>query len=130
MRGVLHRLARALVDTDEHDAAVLAFCGLPPDAEPSWSEEAPWTEVESALISRWRQDISNRLLKLLNRDGTAGAKILDEVCRRPVRIVADPGWFEIWFSLDDVRTDFRRVGLDLDPGYLPWLGVVVKLFYG
>ena len=32
-------------------------------------------------------------------------------------------------SLDDVSTDVRRVGLDRDPGYVPWLGVVVKFVY-
>jgi hypothetical protein len=43
--------------------------------------------------------------------------------------VAHPGWLEIHFSLDDVATDLRRAGLDLDPGFLPWLGVVVRFVY-
>ena len=129
MRGVLQRLACALIDVDGNDAAVLAFCGLPPDADPSWSDETPWTEMETALISAWRRHIADTLRELLNRGAASGEKILHEVCRRRARIVTDPGWFEIWFSLDDVRTDFRRVGLDLDPGYLPWLGVVMKFFY-
>ena len=129
MRGVLHRLALALVSTDGRDPAVLAFCGLPPDAQTSWRDEPPWTALETALIARWRKGIADHLLDLLGRRGGSRGRILDEVCRRPARLVADPGWFEVWFALDDVRTDFRRIGLDLDPGYLPWLGVVIKFFY-
>jgi hypothetical protein len=32
-------------------------------------------------------------------------------------------------SLDDVSTDVRRAALDLDPGWIPWLGVVVRFAY-
>jgi hypothetical protein len=28
-----------------------------------------------------------------------------------------------------VSTDIRRAALDLDPGFLPWLGVVIKFTY-
>ena len=44
-------------------------------------------------------------------------------------IVADPGWLEAHFPLSTVSIDLRRAGLDLDPGYLPWLGVVVRFVY-
>jgi hypothetical protein len=32
--------------------------------------------------------------------------------------------------LDSVDLDIRRAGLDLDPGWVPWLGVVVRYRYG
>jgi hypothetical protein len=44
-------------------------------------------------------------------------------------VVADPGWIEIRLDLREVATDVRRVGLDLDPGWLPWLGVVMRFAY-
>jgi hypothetical protein len=31
--------------------------------------------------------------------------------------------------VDQVSTVVRRAGLDLDPGYRPWLGVVVRFRY-
>ena len=65
----------------------------------------------------------------LQRDGGSDARLLDEVCRRRARIVADPGWIEVIYSLNDVSTEYRRAALDLDPGYLPWLGIVVTFTY-
>ena len=32
-------------------------------------------------------------------------------------------------ALSDVSTELRRAGLDLDPGYLPFLGTVVRFVY-
>jgi hypothetical protein len=43
--------------------------------------------------------------------------------------VTEPGWIELRFSLDEVSTEIRRAGLDLDPGYVPWLGVVMRFIY-
>ena len=57
------------------------------------------------------------------------ASLLEFVCRRRAEVVADPGWFEVRLSLDEVTTEIRRAGLDLDPGYLRWLGAVVKFVY-
>ena len=51
------------------------------------------------------------------------------VTARPAVIVADPGWIEAHYSLDSVDTGLRRAALDLDPGYVPWLGVVVRFVY-
>jgi len=41
----------------------------------------------------------------------------------------EPGWIELVLPLDSVDTSVRRLGLDLDPGWLPWLGRVVKIRY-
>jgi hypothetical protein len=45
-------------------------------------------------------------------------------------IVADPGWLEVRLNVDDVDLMVRRAGLDLDPGWLDWLGTVVVFRYG
>jgi hypothetical protein len=52
-----------------------------------------------------------------------------KVCRRQAVITADPGWIDIHLRLDEVDVNVRRAGLDLDPGYLPWLGCVVRFCY-
>jgi hypothetical protein len=57
------------------------------------------------------------------------AELLDLVCRRQARLLADPGWIEIHFSMGDVDTTVRRARLDLDPGFVPWLGVVLRFVY-
>ena len=44
-------------------------------------------------------------------------------------IVQDPGWIEFRLRLADVDLDVRRAGLDLDPGFVPWLGAVVVIRY-
>ncbi|MFC4072283.1 hypothetical protein, partial [Actinoplanes subglobosus] len=49
--------------------------------------------------------------------------------RRTASIDARPGWIEITFSLDDVDTRIRAAGLDLDPGFVWWLGAVVRFRY-
>jgi hypothetical protein len=51
------------------------------------------------------------------------------VCRRPGRLHLEPGWVELTLPLDSVDTRIRRLGLDLDPGWLAWLGCVVRIRY-
>ena len=53
-----------------------------------------------------------------------------QVRRRVAEIVVDPGWIEVRLQLEEVDVDLRRAGLDLDPGWLPWLGAVVRFVYG
>ena len=54
---------------------------------------------------------------------------LDAVCQRSGRLRFEPGWVELHLPLDGVHTAIRRLGLDLDPGWLPWLGCVVRICY-
>lgn len=42
----------------------------------------------------------------------------------------DASHVEVFYPLDAVRLDVRRAGLDIDPGWLPWLGKVVRFHYG
>jgi hypothetical protein len=58
----------------------------------------------------------------------AGIGLAPLLARR-AELRIDPGWIEARFDLDDVSIDVRRAGLDLDPGYLPWLGAVVRFTY-
>jgi hypothetical protein len=51
------------------------------------------------------------------------------VTARHAEIVVDPAWIEVRFAVADVSTEVRRAGLDLDPGWLPWLGLVVRFTY-
>jgi hypothetical protein len=51
-------------------------------------------------------------------------------------IVARPGVFtvnrtdlDVSLALDDADVRIRTMGLDLDPGWLPWFGRVVRFHY-
>jgi hypothetical protein len=129
LRWVLHRLALALAAVAPDDAAALTFAGLAPDAEPPSREEKEASEVELAAVDVLRARVVAALRQLLARPEDPEALLLGLVCRRRAEIVADPGWVEIRLSLDEASTEIRRAGLDLDPGWLPWLGVVMRFTY-
>lgn len=44
-------------------------------------------------------------------------------------IEIDVSHIDVYFDPGAVRLDIRRAGLDIDPGWLPWLGKVVKFHY-
>jgi hypothetical protein len=118
----------ALTGADADDPAVLAFAGLPPDAVPPSAQEAPATAGEREATAETGAAIAAAIRALLGRD-EPDAALLAFVCRRPAEIVAEPGWIEVRFPLDQVSIDLRRAGLDRDPGWVPWLGVVVRFVY-
>lgn len=124
----LHQLALALAPIEADDPAALAFAGLLPDAKPPDAEQSAPGEIEAGAVQNFAGRIIGRLRALLDWDADDAA-LIAFVCRRHAEIVADPGWIEVRFPLDDVTTELRRAGLDLDPGYLPWLGAVVRFVY-
>lgn len=126
---VTHQLALALLTIEPNDPAAMAFAGLPPDARPPSEEQEAPTEIESRATDAFAARIVERLGVLLDLEDASQTGLLEFVCCRRAEIVADPGWIEVRFSIDDVATEIRRAGLDLDPGYLPWLGVVVRFVY-
>lgn len=125
----LHLLALTLVDAGPGDPAALAFAGLPPDADPPSLVEAPPSDHELHAIHSCAAAILAEVQRRLEHLDLSPELLLRFVTRRAAWIAADPGWIEAHFSLDDVSTDLRRAALDLDPGYLPWLGAVVRFVY-
>jgi hypothetical protein len=140
-RLIWHQLALALTGVGERDAAALAFAGLRPDAEPPSLDEPPLDADEQAFVSALADQIVRAAAeRIANASPTArrreaapgrlpAAAIVQSLCRRRGQIVADPGWFDVHLQLDDVSTELRRAGLDLDPGFVPWLGVTVRFIY-
>jgi hypothetical protein len=128
LRWTLHRLALvALPSLDEADPAALAFAGLgPDDSPPSDHDEVP-TEQELTSLTGTTETIAAELAELLERDPTDD--LIAGVCARRAEIVAEPGWIEARLDTRELDVDVRRAGLDLDPGWLPWLGVVVRFVY-
>ena len=128
-RWVLNQFARELVNTDERDPAVMAFCGIAPDDPFPWSDEMKPAESESTVMQDWRSRIAALLKERLDIEESSDERVIDIVCRRRAQILVEPGWLEIVFSIEDISTQIRRATLDLDPGYIPWLGVVLRFRY-
>ena len=125
-RWILHRLALALVPAEPGDAAVLAFAGLGPhEMPPASEEEMPAADERAALLRHARLCIEHTCARFEDPAGDC----FYNVCARHGEIVAEPGWIEIRFPLSTIATDIRRAGLDLDPDYVDWLGLVMKFTY-
>jgi hypothetical protein len=102
------------------DALVRALCG---PVETREQREPPDGLVTETLASL------DALLEL--RLGPSGQEEpwLKIVCRRAALLSVELGWIEASFALDSVDLRLRRGALDLDPGWIPWLGSVVKYCY-
>jgi hypothetical protein len=127
----MRQVALALVAAEENDPAALAFAGLLPDTELPLDREPPG-ETETGAIDSMAARIVEHLGASIDQRGEwrgDRAGLIEFVCHRSAEIVADPGWIDVRFSLDEVATEIRRAGLDLDPGYVSWLGVVVRFIY-
>lgn len=115
---LLRELASALGVPDD-DAVRAAFCGgLVPTAE------APPALVAQAQSSvrQWRDWLDEAAPDLPEPR-------LAAVCQRSGRLRVEPGWIELHLPLSAIDTAIRRLGLDLDPGWLPTLGCVVRFVY-
>jgi hypothetical protein len=126
----LYRIAVLLMPHVDNDAAALAFAGLPPLTPSPVAKESPSTSDEDAALC----DARDMMVSALRARMDAAAEetdpeLLHRVIGRRAEIVADPGWIELRLAVADVSTDVRRAGLDLDPGWLPWLGIVVWFVY-
>jgi hypothetical protein len=118
LRLMLLALARALGVPDD-DAALAAFCG---GSVPQTEPPDEFAERAAALAAQWSAWLDEAAPDLAEPR-------LAAVCRRDGRLRLEPGWIEVHLPLASIETGIRRLGLDLDPGWLPWLGCVVRICY-
>ena len=125
---LLARVALWLVTAADDDPAVLAFAGLDPRrVRRGWSRAALPAGAQRRIDGHaraWAQAVAARL----HRDEDP-AIVVAGVTDRSGRIEREPGWVDVHLALADVDVDVRRAGLDLDPGWVPWLGCVVRFRY-
>jgi len=102
-------LKTALLHTriDEADPLAIVLSDLPATTHPV----GPW------LIR------ANRLALLLT-----GAN-LRKIIRRPALATISPTQIDLFFRASEADLRFRRCGLDLDPGWLPWLQRTVRYHF-
>lgn len=127
-RSLLWQLATSGLGVPASDAAVRAFCG-------GWQPHARQLNVQGqislpAALTTLMGHLLERLHTLISeRLAHAPDITLTSICRRDALIRFEPGWIEVHFSVDQADTRLRRVGLDLDPGWMPWLGCVMRFVY-
>ena len=118
LRFLLYAVARAL-GVPDGDSALVAFCG---GSLPRGEVPPHITTYADVLVARWRAWLADVAPDLPEPR-------LTTVCRRSGRLRVEPGWVELHLPMTAVATAIRRIGLDLDPGWLPWLGCVVRICY-
>jgi hypothetical protein len=125
---VLRRAAEAL-GVPAGDPAVAVFAGADPARPEPWDPALP---AEAAAVAELAERWAAATLAVLDPDGRDpdGPDLLTALLHRPGVLRWLPGWAELEMPLDTVDLDVRRAGLDLDPGWVPWLGVVVRYRYG
>ena len=126
---VLHSIAGSLVPAARDDPALLAFAGLLPADEPPSLAWRPAGQPELDSIARhahrWLTVTALRLLA----NGDATAQTAERLLHRSGIIFAERGWIDVQMPLNTVDIDIRRAGLDIDPGWIGWLGSVVRFCY-
>ena len=131
LRWVLYTIGGLLVPAADDDPARLVLAGLPPDpadipfGPPPTEQE---TDAMARLAAAWAGSIADRLAAAGEPAPEPEAAVI-RVTRRPGTVTGSPGWLEVRLPLATVDLTIRRAGLDIDPGWLPWLGAVVRYVY-
>jgi hypothetical protein len=100
------------------------------DGARSLASESVVTALELDALLQFATDI---VAWLRDRGGAlpdeTDVAMLRRIVQRSAEIVADAAWVEARFSVNDTSTDIRRAGLDLDVGWLPSIGMMVRFVY-
>jgi hypothetical protein len=140
---VLQGIALSLLPTACTDPALAAFAGADPEARAPWQRGPGATPAEQDRITEladgWAAMTATALggydvpprAAVASDDGSDRdpRDVVTAIARRAGRIHYAPGWTEAHLAADEVDVRVRRAGLDLDPGWVPWLGTVVRFVY-
>jgi hypothetical protein len=94
-------------------------------AEVRGAARIPWVlgPLRGRVVGAWEVAV-RRWIRRYARIGLA------DLVLRPAGLAATLTHLDVWLDLDGADARVRRAGLDLDPGWLPWLGKVVGFHYG
>ncbi|MDL0433537.1 hypothetical protein QPM17_20540 [Marinobacter sp. TBZ242] len=112
----LYRLAREL-DLDPDDALcdfLAQRLGLESVAELESLPQLPERQTLVSLAAQWFSHAELWTPTLI---------------RVPAELVHTPGHLDMYMDNSQVRLELRLAGLDLNPGWLPWLGTVVTFHF-
>jgi hypothetical protein len=124
---LLARIAVTLVPVAQDDPVVFAFAGADPQrTRCTW--ERPLAEALANRLQAHADAWATAVACRLGRDDDVASCLVETACR-PGRIEREQGWMEVHLDLASVDIAIRRSGLDIDPGWVPWLGSVVRFRY-
>lgn len=110
-RRLLRYLALRL-GADERDPVMRAIASGEEDDHVAWRKElVQWT----VRVRRWCRT-------------NTGLSVRTITCR-PARLRATRTHIDVYFPLAHIDLRVRRAGLDIDPGWVPWFGRVVRFHY-
>lgn len=141
--GSLPAWQRRLADRDEPQAGwrewvrLVQALGAEPD-EAWWRFVARRTQLDAEHDEpdpdavrrlRWSEREAEPLLAAARaRHGDVALQAA--LMPRRARVVADAVQVDVHFAAADAVPEVRRAGLDLDPGWVPWLGCVLRWHFG
>lgn len=126
---ILHRLTTHWLSIPTDDPGLRAFCGIDLDGDWPWPADDAATEEETSALAQYAASVETRLRSKLRSSDSDRLSVIEALCQRHAILLIDNGWLELVFELDRVDTEIRRAGLDLYPGFVPWLGKIVKIRY-
>lgn len=124
---LLWQLGHLHLGVPASDAALRAFCG-------GWQPHATLLDEHGCVrlpppLASLARDTAAELFRLLLLRLPDGEPDFATLCRRPGMLQFEAGWIELHLPLQSADTRLRRAALDLNPGWLPWLGCVVRFSY-
>jgi hypothetical protein len=124
---VMRELGLALVPAALDDPVLMAFAGAP-----AGPPQQPPDKAERRAIRKCARSWAAATARRLGRDEAgdeSDAELVQRISRRFAVIAQEPGWVEVGLRLDEVDVAVRSAGLDVDPGWVWWLGHVVRFRY-
>jgi len=100
------------------------------DTDPLYTALATSLPPQSPETAADFSEIARSWIRQLRRWCRTEARLgLASLIRRPARLAATKTHLELFFPLSQVDLRIRRAGLDIDPGWVPWLGRVIYFHY-
>jgi hypothetical protein len=135
LQQALLRLHVAAHDPAHALAAQLLAGGAANDAELMWPQAHAWAHPHIGLVmpdaAASPDTVAALWLTACRRTLRRSARIgLASLALRPARLAWTRSHIDVHFKMSQADGRVRRHGLDLDPGWLPWLGRVVAFHYG
>jgi hypothetical protein len=128
MQHVLQQVAVVHLGVPEGEPGIRALCG---GWQPESDVVAPTRGTAALFIAACAAALCEGLRARVTDLGRTGdVEVIERVCRRPGRIRFEPGWIEVHMDSRHADVRLRAAALDFDPGFVPFLGCVVRFHYG
>lgn len=119
------------INNQDQDFRVLAplFAGLGIESTDDEIFEQIPSSAEFVLLSDFAESIKTDFVNRVLPEEVEGKASFREMIRRRARVTCCGPWMDVEYSLQDVDINVRRLGLDANPDFVPWLGMVVRFHY-